>query len=258
MQLYLEFYPQAIVLLFSRVAVLVVSVPFFAGTQVPMPMKMAVAFSMAVVLFSQISPEWLAMAGQITTVPQMFLAMLNEILIGAGMGMLCNLFIAACRLAGAMVAMDTGLAMAQAVDPVSGTSSMIPSQIMQSVGIMLVLILGGHLVLIKILVASLKMGASPLHWLNEDFISALLYAGRDMFEWGIRLALPVVCVSLLLNICLGMISRLAPDFDILFLSLPVRLGVGIAVFGFTLRYCGGVLERMIDAMLNRCGAVFAG
>ncbi|OGV65242.1 MAG: flagellar biosynthetic protein FliR [Lentisphaerae bacterium RIFOXYA12_FULL_48_11] len=258
MELNLEFYPQAVILLFSRMASLLISLPFFGGSQVPAPMKMGIAFAMSVVLFPQLSPEWISMAGQINTFFEMFIAMLNEILIGAGMGLLCNAFLAACTLAGNIIGMDTGLSMAQAMDPVNGVSGSILSSIIQYIGILMVLILGGHLVLMKILVVSLQTCAVPMQWLNDGFIMALVSTGKDMFLFGLKLALPVVCISLLMNVCFGLISRLAPDFDILFLSLPVRLGIGLAVFGLTLRFAGGVFEGMIEAMLNRCGAVFAG
>ena len=245
-------------MLFSRMASLLIAVPFFGGNQVPTPMKMAISFAMSVVLFPQLSPEWINMAGQINTFPEMFLAMMNEILIGAGMGFLCNTFLAACSLAGSIIGMDTGLSMAQAMDPVNGASGVILSQVIQYIGILLVLILGGHLVLMKILVASLKTCAVPMQWMNDGFVMALISAGKDIFDFGLKLALPVVCISLLMNVCFGLISRLAPDFDILFLSLPVRLGVGLLVFGLTLRFGGGVFEGMIERMLNRCGGVFAG
>jgi flagellar biosynthesis protein FliR len=257
MELNLEFYPQAVVLLFSRMAALLIALPFFGGNQVPTPMKMAIAFAMSVVMFPQLSPEWINMAGQINTLFQMFLAMLNEILIGAGMGLLCNAFLAACTLAGNIIGMDTGLSMAQAMDPVNGASGSILSSVIQYVGILMVLILGGHLVLMKILFVSLQTCAVPMQWMNDGFILALFSAGKDMFLFGLKLALPVLCIALLMNVCFGLIARLAPDFDILFLSLPVKLGVGFVVLGLTLRFGGGVFENMIETLLNRCGAVFA-
>ena len=78
-----------------------------------------------------------------------------------------------------------------------------------------------------------------------------------MFEWGLKFGLPVMCAGLILYVCLGLMSRLAPDFNVLFLSLPIRLLVGISVFGLALRFSGGYFERIMDDMLAGCWTVFA-
>ena len=72
-----------------------------------------------------------------------------------------------------------------------------------------------------------------------------------------KLAIPVLTAALIVDACMGLISKLAPDFDILFLSLPVRLFVGIAAFGLLIRYGGNIFDSMVRDMFSRMGGLLA-
>ena len=55
----------------------------------------------------------------------------------------------------------------------------------------------------------------------------------------------------------GLVARLAPDFNILFLSLPVRLGMVILIYGLIFRYGAVFLDRIMQSMLEECARILA-
>ncbi|MFH0880234.1 MAG: flagellar biosynthetic protein FliR [Lentisphaerota bacterium] len=79
--------------------------------------------------------------------------------------------------------------------------------------------------------------------------------GTLMFQWGLRFGLPVMAAILIVDACMGLVSRMAPDFDILFLSFPIRLFVGMAMLALTLRYSAGFFNNVIEITMRKCAAV---
>lgn len=255
MDIQLGSYPQALVLVLARVAALMFTVPFYGAMQIPPGAKMMFAFVITLAILPVVPPEWASQAARLTTTTAMFVAVLYEILIGVAVGLICDLFVSTVLVAGEVMSLDSGLSMAQSVDPLSGHSSPVLAQVLQTAFVLFVLLTNGHLVLLKILAASFGTVRGGVDFFNNDFLNVLLSSGSIMFEWGIRLAMPLIAVALMLNVCMGLISKLAPEFDILFLSLPIRLGAGIAVFGMMLGFCGGIFERLTGQMLSYCAGV---
>jgi flagellar biosynthetic protein FliR len=94
--------------------------------------------------------------------------------------------------------------------------------------------------------------------MNLDLVTSVISLGSVMFEWGLRLAAPVLGAAMILNVALGLMSRLAPNFNILFLSLPIRVFTGIACLGLILRFGSSFFARAIEQMMAACASVLTG
>jgi flagellar biosynthetic protein FliR len=85
----------------------------------------------------------------------------------------------------------------------------------------------------------------------------LVAMGGIMFEWGVSLAAPLVAAALIVDVSMGLMARMAPDFEIMFLSLPVRLTIGLGLFGIVLRCSAGTFARITEQMLEQCARILA-
>jgi len=52
-------------------------------------------------------------------------------------------------------------------------------------------------------------------------------AGSVMLVAGLRLSAPMVAAFLLLLVVLAVLARIVPEMNILFVSLPMRVGLGL-------------------------------
>ncbi len=73
----------------------------------------------------------------------------------------------------------------------------------------------------------------PLPSLSLDRLIAL--AG-DLITTGVHLALPVLAALLLTDITLGLLARLAPQIQVFFLGLPLKLSVTLISLALTLGF----------------------
>lgn len=242
-------YPQAFLLALARVGAVLWVLQYLGGAQMPTIFKMALAMVVTFGLMPMIPATWMVEAGRLDNLVSVAAAMVQEVMIGACLGLACELILAAMSMAGVLIGMGSSLMMARGIDPASGTSVSIPQQILVSVFMMFLLLTNTHLELIRMLGDSFVRVPILSSWEGEEIFGMIVAAGAQMFEWGLRLAMPIVATAMLLDACLGLMAKLAPDFDILFLSLPIRLFVGLSLIGLTIQISGGVFSLMKDRMV---------
>jgi flagellar biosynthetic protein FliR len=211
----------------------------------------------AVVMLPAVPPAWHAAAAGIRTMPDLLFAVLNEILLGAAVALVMNLCIGVCVIGGELAGWGTSLLVAQSFDPVRGANNAILAQIIQMVFIVILLISNAHLAVLRMMGASFAAVPPSLDWLNGGLIQSIIGVGSFMYEWGVRFAFPVLAGVLIIDACLGLIARMAPEFDILFLSFPIRLLSGIVILGFMIRYGGDFFARLMEMMLRFCARLLS-
>jgi len=69
-------------------------------------------------------------------------------------------------------------------------------------------------------------GALPLHSLD-----VLIKMTAQLIGAGIQLALPVMAALIFTDVALGLLARVAPQVQIFFLGLPLKVGVSMAALG---------------------------
>lgn len=259
MEIQFGYYPQLFLLVLARAGAIIGSVAILGKGRVPPRIRAAMALMLALLFTPLLSVQGALAATRMTNICEISLAMLNEVLLGMVVGLACDIVLTVCSLAGFIIGFGSSLTMAQVVDPTSGISGDIIGAILQLVGVMIFILCDAHLVLIRLLYQSFTiLPQNPAGWLTADLMSDIVLLLQKAYEWGVRLAAPAIAVAFLLDLSMGLIARMAPDFDILFLSLPIRLSLGLATFGFILRYGGSVFGRLCEVMESACGRILVG
>ena len=257
MDIYFDTFPQHFMLIFARIAGLFTSVTFFGKTSVPIRFRLGAALLITLVLAPTVSQPLSEKLPVTESLPGLFMNMLGEMMLGFVLGIICDLAIGICLFAGTIAGLGSGLMMAQDIDPMTGVSNTLLSQLMQATFVILVILNDGHLILLKMMAVSFTALPPKLGWLDGDLLVHLASLGSVLFSWGVRLAAPMMATALLVSVGFGLVARLAPDFNILFLSLPVRLIAVLVAYGFTFRYSGYFFDKVLDFMLTECAKILA-
>jgi flagellar biosynthetic protein FliR len=251
-------WPQVFFLVLARVAGILNTVPFFWGYHASPAIRVASSLAVALVLTPLAPAPWLAAAAGMNTLFGVFLGMLGEVAFGAAVGLICNVCVATVTVGGSEIAQSAGLQMAEELDPQSGISNTIMTNLLNMIFLLVVVLGNGHLALLRLTAASFFYAGPQLAWLHQGWVTGLISLGSDMFHWGLRIAAPVMAAMLVVNSGFALIARLAQEFDVLFLSIPVRLVVTFVVLGITLRFSQSVLQGIMNRMLEICARVMAG
>ncbi|MEW5011659.1 MAG: flagellar biosynthetic protein FliR, partial [Cycloclasticus sp.] len=99
---------------------------------------------------------------------------------------------------------------------------------------LLFLTLGGHLVLIEMLIDSfrtLPVGVVGLE--RSDFWSVIAWSSR-LFSAGLLMAVPSITSLLMVNIAFGVVTKAAPQLNIFAVGFPITLLLGLLLMWVTL------------------------
>jgi flagellar biosynthetic protein FliR len=235
---------------FLRTLALFVAAPGFSSTNIPARAKVALAFVIALLIattLKQSAPLSLSWSVAVLAIEQ--------ILVGLAIGFAMQLTLAAMGLAGEFVGVQMGFGFASLFDVQSGFVVPVMSNFFSLVGLMLFIALNGHLVLLGVLVKSFDViPIAADHGVALSGWRELARAGALLFQMGLWLALPIVAVLLAAHLALGLVSRVAPQFNIMSLGFSVFMWVGIAALVALVPFFVPAVEHMIEAGLSLGGA----
>jgi flagellar biosynthetic protein FliR len=228
----------SVVLSALRIGGLMMVAPVWSAKPVPMKLRTTLIIIFALLLNPSATAGVNVEALRIT--PATFL---TEMSIGLVIGISAAMFIAAAEAAGEQMTITIGLSGAAIFDPVNNTQGALLSQFMQMLALMVLLIAGGHLVMLRALAETfhiMPLGA-PLD-LGAGFHEVVKTA-RTVFSSGIQFAAPVVAAVLVLNIALAILGRAAPKLQVMSIAFPLQISVGLLAFA-------GSLALIVRTMSN--------
>ena len=150
----------------------------------------------------------------------------REVVIGAFMGLFLQIILATLIIAGQIIAGGMGLSMANMIDPNMGNIPTL-SQFLLIVGILIFISLGGHLILLSILVSSYTVLPIGQLEFSVELISGLVAWSSIMFLGAVSIAFPILFGLLLTNMSLGIISRTAPSLNVFAVGFPALIPLGL-------------------------------
>ncbi|MDZ8117267.1 flagellar biosynthetic protein FliR [Pontiella agarivorans] len=258
MHLHLPLYPITLLLVLFRFAALVGMTAIFGRKLISVRIRMAIAMALTWFAASHLPPEWAAHCQRITTIGALVMAVLGELLLGAAMGLVCDMFFAVLNMTGLIIGRESSLMMARMMDPASGEDDIIVSTLFGLLLSLLILLWDGHLFLIKLVMQSFQVLPPGFAWFRKEIFEMYTLLGSDIFAWGVRFALPAMVGGLLVAVAMGLMAKMAPEFNVLFLSLPIRLAVGIGLLTIFLLYGRDPLYHVFETMLFHMKYVLLG
>ena len=242
----------------ARMSGMVLVTPTLSSTIVPRSIRVAVAIVLTVLL----QPVALASAGGVPHVTPA--ALLGETLVGFGIGLGAAILIGAAEAAGDVMAVQIGLSGAAIIDPLNVSQTEVLGVFARLFAITLLLSLDLHVVMLNALADSTRSFpvGGPLS-LVQGAGAAIQLAGT-VFVLGARFAAPVIAAVLLTNVALAVLGRAAPQLNVLWVSFPVQIAVGLLALIAALpgigRFFGGwtgAYEGMLDHVARGFSAVAA-
>jgi flagellar biosynthetic protein FliR len=119
---------------------------------------------------------------------------------------------------------------------------------MEMIFILLFLSVNGHHLLLLIISRSYEAFPSGQIPTIPHLAEGVAQAGSAMLIAGLRLAAPILAAFLVLLVILGVFARIMPDMNILFISMPLRVGLGLLMAGIFLPFINGFLSEFAELM----------
>ncbi len=226
----------AFTLILVRVSTLLFFIPVF-GALTPAPVKAGLAIILALIYTPLV-------AGRVNLPLDLwgFLwRVIPEALLGLSLGLMVRLIFAGVQLGGQLLGFQMGFGVAQVLDPVTGAEAPVLAQMAYLVAILLFLLLDIHHYFLLALGEGIKAFPPGSLRLSPGLFEELVRQGGLIFRLSLKILAPVLAILLLIQIALGIVSRFVPQINVMIVSFPLTIGVGLFFFGLTLELLGKVL-----------------
>ena len=234
----------AFLLTFARIGTMVMLIPGLGEQNLPS----RVLLTMALVLTAILMPaHQQAYHVDLKELGPVILLLLQEIVIGAVLGLTARLAISALQIAGTVVAQQLGFGFVTAVDPTQNQQGVLVGNFLTVLGIALIFATDLHYLVIAALNDSyniFKPGEMPL---TGDVAKHITQIVATAFRIGIQLAAPFLVFGLLFNLGLGVLSRLMPQMQVFFIGLPLAILLGLLLL---LLVIGAMMGTFVGYMQN--------
>ncbi|GGI67479.1 flagellar biosynthetic protein FliR [Shewanella gelidii] len=158
----------------------------------------------------------------------------QQILIGAAMGFVSILLMQTFVLTGQIIGMQTSLGFASMVDPGSGQQTPVIGNFFLLLTTMVFLAVDGHLVMIRMLVASFETIPVSDQGIMVSSYKSLAEWGAYMFGAALTMSISAIVALLLINLSFGVMTRASPQLNIFAIGFPVTMVSGLLILWLTL------------------------
>ncbi len=240
-----------VALVFARVGAAVMLLPVFGEGYVLSRARLAIALVLSLLLTPVLRSSLPPVNGFDAAYAGLIV---GEVVHGLFVGAFVRLSIAALSIAGTAIAMQMGFAAANFFNPAEAMQGSATGNLLTAAGLVTLVLVDGHHGILLGLVASYDALPVAGGLNTADMAQAMARGSADAVRFGLQLAMPITAVSLVMYALLGMMSRLVPTLQVIFVAMPAQILVGLAVLGLSI---GVIVERytaFVADLVHRLGA----
>jgi len=219
-----------------RISALMVTAPLFSNNAFNLRLRILLALVLTWLVYPLHS--WPRMD---PTAASGLAEMFNQIAIGASMGLILQIVVAALVVAGQTIATAMGLSMANMLDPNVGNVPVI-SQLLLILAMLVFVGFGGHAILLGLISESFHTWPIGTSVLSQDLYGRIIQWSSMMFLGAVLMALPVMVSLLFINVGLGVVTRAAPSLNIFAVGFPAMIIAGFLILIISMESIGGRIE----------------
>lgn len=230
-----------------RLSVGIAMTPIFSAFSVPVMSRLIIVLALS----SLAVP--LAMARGAASLPAdggaLFQALGNELAIGLLIAVGVHAAFAIMTTAGRLVDIQMGFSLGAVLDPVSKGHSAVMATGMNLLGVVAFFVSQAHHLLLAGVFQTFEL--LPLGQpISVGGWFAVAHGAGAMFALGLALASPVVVALLLADVVVAVVSRNLPQMNVLFLSIPIKVLLGLFVMAVAVRFMGPVIQQALMLPLS--------
>lgn len=223
-------------LVFCRVGAALMVLPAFGEPYVLSRARLGIALATAILIGLPMSDRLVLPPPEALTIALLVMA---EVGCGLLIGAIIRLVMLAIHFAGSLIAMQSGLAAAAFFDPQEATQGTLTGNFLATIALVIIVVADAHLLILEALTASFTVIEISRSLAIGPLVEVLVTLGGRAIETGLRMAAPIVVLSLLFYLLLGILNRLMPSFQVLFVAMPLQIALALAIVMLSL---GAIVE----------------
>ncbi|MBN1070297.1 fused FliR family export protein/FlhB family type III secretion system protein [Clostridium botulinum] len=217
----------ALFFIFLRLTSYFVIVNAFFQTGTPHILKGALSLIISIAVIAGVD---YSTVNEINNVYYLIIYGLNEVMTGLVLGFITNMIFEVVKFAGSWMDIHAGFSMVSVLDPTSHTQSTLIGNFAYMIATVIFFIVDGHHIVIKLLIESFRIVPIGETLIYQETMMAVISTITEYFVLGVKIAIPIVLIIVITDLCLGLISRTVPTIPIMIFGLPIKNLLGLITF----------------------------
>ncbi|MFH1453480.1 MAG: flagellar biosynthetic protein FliR [Armatimonadota bacterium] len=229
-------------LIMVRIIGVFIQAPVFGSRLIPPQGLIGLAALLSIVIYPQIQVP----ANFPTDVVGFVQVLALQFLVGSVIGYIANMVIAGAQFAGTILDVQLGLSAAAVYDPSMGGSVNILNRFQYYFALLLWLAIGGHHILIRAIQESFNIVPLTGMSYSGPLMGEFIRLTGQIFYIGIQVAAPMLAALFIIQVALGLLSRVAPQMNVFMLSFPLNIMIGTIMLLLSLGFIKLALTNLFD------------
>lgn len=231
---------EILLLYFVRVTCFIYAAPFYSMNNTPNQFKIGLGLFVSYLLYAVSLPHQELVYG---TVLEYAVIVMREALVGLIIGWGANICSSIVLFAGRLVDMEIGFAMVNAIDPTTKENATISGFYYQYTVMLLLIVSGMHRYILQALAQTYELiPVNGAVFRSEPLMKAVIGFMSQYINIGFQICLPIFCVTLIVNVVLGILAKVAPQMNMFAVGMQIKILIGLGVMFLTV----GMLPYVSD------------
>ena len=215
----------AFLLVLARVSGVIAFLPLPGIRDAVSPIRIVFSLSITFALF----PVWPQLPNELAEISKLCAWVLLEAGFGLAAGLAVAMLTESFQLAMQLLGLQVGYGYAMTIDPTSQADSGVLQVMVGLMTSLLFFSLGLDHQLLRILAASFQRFPAGSWAPTAASLDGIVRLGSNMFSFGLRLAMPVIGLMLLIDVALALLGRMQQQLQLLSLAFPAKMLAALAV-----------------------------
>lgn len=244
------------ILVLSRLTGMLVTAPLFSTFPIPMQIKVALASLCAFIMYPFV------LQNAHFTLPNDLISLsvllFKETAVGLLIGFSASLLFTAVEIGGQILSMQMGLAIANALDPVTKQHTPIVGQFYLFIASIVFINLNGPQWLFSTIYDSYHSIPIGLDFSFSGHITQqLLYFTSQLFLIAFSIIIPIFSVLMIKTILMGIVSKIMPQMNVFMIMMPAQIYVGLVLMLLLMPSTTLYLSKLFGELLINLNSIFA-
>jgi flagellar biosynthesis protein FliR len=245
------------VIIAVRIVAMIEVAPLLSGQGIPQVAKLGLAGFAAALVFPSVKA-----AGYAVPDDGMAFALLivGEAMIGLVMGFFLTIVYSAFTTAGQFFSLQIGFGASEVYDPLAEVELPLMGQFLNIIAMFIFVSTSGfqRLFLVGVQGSFKAMRAIDLVTRRDDLVQFLLRSTGGLFQQSLILAMPVLGTLFVVSVAMGLLSKAAPQMNLLTEGFPISLAVTFFILLSSLPFMMEAFSHLIDASFDDLGILVGG
>ena len=169
--------------------------------------------------------------------------------IGLVIGYMANICLNILNFAGRIIDMEIGFAMVTLFDPATNEQTSITGNLYTYFVMLMLIVSDMYQYVVKAIVDSydvIPINGATFH--VQSLFKLMVQYTTDCFVLGFRIVLPFFTVTLILNVILGILAKIAPQMNMFVIGMQLKVFAGFLVMMLTAMLLGSVSNAIFSEM----------